>query len=473
MPTNPFVVVSTLAGSGAAGFADGPAAQASFVMPFGVAYAPDGTLYVSDAGAQRIRAVDPAGHVRTIAGGGELTAKGLWVTGGYRDGTGAEARFDRPAGIAWQNGALYVADTYNHCIRKVTPSGVVTTFAGSPTHVGYADGTLATATFTHPVGLAFDANGVLYVADPGSGLRTIAKDGTVGRISELGGGTPYGVAATSSPDGVVLFVADLLGLVRRAPDGTLQRFSGPEAPQIPRRQTQGLEPIGYPFALAAFDRDAIVYTDVRGSSVRYMNWDAAAPQVLAGADVLDGAASAAGFRNGRGNDALVDVPMGVTIDRAGNVVVADSGSRRIRLITHFDRSHDAHTEPQRAMVELAPRPGAYRIAFIGSSFIYTYLRWDDSIPGVFESALAPDFASMQRRSGARFRLSRCERARAGVVRDRIGRQRPAESDRSRSTSARTFRGRSPDFRRRSSDAAGRCGHPSLEARARSEPARDE
>ncbi len=340
MPTNPDVVVRTLAGSGALGFADGDALHASFVMPFGLAYDSDGTLYVSDAGAQRIRAVDPSGRVRTIAGGGDLVANGLWVAGAYRDGTGAQARFDRPAGIAWYGGALYVADTNNHCIRKVLPNGIVTTFAGSPQRAGLQDGTLAEASFTRPVGLAVDAQGVLYVADPASGLRTISPDGRVGRISELGAGTPYGVAAIGTPRGVDLFVADLLGLVHWSSSHPLERYATPEAYGRGTRQLQGLAPLGYPFAVAALDDNSIAYTDVRGSAVRYLGWYAAAPQVLAGIDVVDGAATGAGYRDGLGDVARFDEPMGIAIGPSGAIVVADSGSRRIRTIENLDRKHD-------------------------------------------------------------------------------------------------------------------------------------
>ncbi len=139
------VVLTTIAGSGAAGFADG--LPGSFLMPFGLTYGPDGTLYVTDAGAQRIRAVDPAGRIRTIAGSGNVDASGLWVAGGYRDGAAHEAQFDRPAGIVWLNGKLYVADTNNHCIRSVAADGTVRTFAGSPQRRGTANGPLDTASF--------------------------------------------------------------------------------------------------------------------------------------------------------------------------------------------------------------------------------------------------------------------------------------------------------------------------------------
>ncbi len=248
LETSPEVVISTFAGSGAAGFGDGT--PGSFLMPFGLAYGPDGTLYVTDAGAQRIRAVDSKGRVRTIAGSGSVDATGLWVHGGYRDGGPHEAQFDRPAGIVWLGGKLYVADTNNHCIRTVDSDGTVRTFAGSPTRPGTADGPLETASFDRPTGLAKDRAGHLYVADY-FGIREI-HDGRVTTFSNLAE-TPFGVAEVDSAAGPILFVSDELGLVRRMPDGTTERYAVAAAIAKTTRNIQGEEPLGQPFSLAAFD----------------------------------------------------------------------------------------------------------------------------------------------------------------------------------------------------------------------------
>jgi sugar lactone lactonase YvrE len=388
MTANPDVEVTTLAGSGALGTADGAALQASFVFPFGVAFGDDGTLYVSDAGAQRIRAVERDGRVRTIAGAGELSGKNFWVAGGYRDGTGAAARFNRPAGIAWHDGALYVADTNNHCIRKVLPNGVVTTYAGSPTRVGSQDGPLQSASFERPVGVAFDRRGTLYVADPSSAIRTISPDGRVGSIVGFAS-TPLNVATAETSRGTVLFASDLLGVVRRSPDGTVERFATPDAAHIPHRQVQGLQPIGYPFGVAAFDADTVLFTDVRGSAVRYIDWTAAAPHLLAGTDTFDAAASSAAFRDGNGDESRVDAPTGITVAPNGDVVFADSGSRRIRAIRGLDRTHDPKLGSGELLTARAD-PSAYRIAFIGASNVWTYVRWSDSLAGVVEAKLTHD-----------------------------------------------------------------------------------
>ena len=124
----PAGVVTTLAGS-AEGFADGSGATARFRRPTGIALDAVGNIYVADSLNHRIRKVSPAGEVTTLAGGDQ----------GATDGIGAVAQFNLPTGIAVDgDGNVVVADTYNHRIRKVSPTGEVSTLAGSVT--GYADG---------------------------------------------------------------------------------------------------------------------------------------------------------------------------------------------------------------------------------------------------------------------------------------------------------------------------------------------
>src|SRR6195952_5062405 len=163
--------VTPLAGDGRVGWRDGAAAQAQFADAYGLALAPHGTLYVSDAGdSDRIRAVSAGGVVTTLAGGAE----------GFQDGQGAAARFDTPSGLALDaTGNLYVADTGNHAIRKVTPDGVVTTLAGTGAP-GWRDGPGAQAQFDGPMGVAIDAAGRVIVADAyNDRIRAIAPDGQV------------------------------------------------------------------------------------------------------------------------------------------------------------------------------------------------------------------------------------------------------------------------------------------------------
>ncbi|QDH70770.1 NHL repeat-containing protein [Marilutibacter alkalisoli] len=172
--------VSLLAGDGVRGSDDGLATQARFADPWGVARADDGTVYVADAGDNnRIRRIRPDGNVDTLAGGGE----------GFADGSGAQAAFHTPSGLALDlAGNLYVADTGNHAIRKVTPAGVVTTLAGNG-QPGFHDGAGAQAQFDGPMGVAVDASGRVHVADTyNDRIRVIEPDGRVWTLA--GDGRP-------------------------------------------------------------------------------------------------------------------------------------------------------------------------------------------------------------------------------------------------------------------------------------------
>jgi DNA-binding beta-propeller fold protein YncE len=163
--------VSTIAGrmdaGYAAGYADGPASEARFQTPYGVAVDEAGNVYVADTGNHCIRVIAPDGAasltVTTLAGAKEP---------GYVDGPGSEARFNFPRGIATDaEGNLYVADMANHRIRKITPEGAasltVTTLAGSG-EPGDADGPAGEAQFRVPEGVAVDPDGNVVVADTGN-----------------------------------------------------------------------------------------------------------------------------------------------------------------------------------------------------------------------------------------------------------------------------------------------------------------
>lgn len=155
-------VISTFAGvEDVSGSSDGPVGSATFNAPQGIAVDANGVVYVADSGNHTIRRIDPGGTVTTLAG-----AAG--VCGGV-DGTGSSARFCGPLGITTDvAGNVFVADTSTHTIRRVTPAGVVTTYAGVLNSPGRSEGTLAR--FLHPKGLAFDASGNLFVADSGNSL---------------------------------------------------------------------------------------------------------------------------------------------------------------------------------------------------------------------------------------------------------------------------------------------------------------
>jgi sugar lactone lactonase YvrE len=148
-------VVTTLAGSGE-GFADGTGAAARFAYPNGVAVLPDGNIVVADGANRRIRLVTPGGVVTTLAGSGSP---------GSANGTGTGASFNSPQGVAvTSTGDVVVADQGNHRIRLITyPGGVVTTLAGST--AGSADGTGTAATFNNPGSVAVTPTGDVVVSD--------------------------------------------------------------------------------------------------------------------------------------------------------------------------------------------------------------------------------------------------------------------------------------------------------------------
>ena len=231
-------ILALLAGSlgGGSGSADGTGAAARFASPSGVAVDSAGTVYVADGGNSTIRKITAGGVVTTLAG----TAGAL----GSIDGTGAAARFSSPTGIAVDSaGTVYVADTGNSRIRKITAAGVVTTLAGSPGGSGSTDGTGAAARFYFPMGIAVDSAGTVYVADTGnSTIREITPAGVVTTLAGTAGATGSadgtGAAASfSSPSGVAvdsagnLYVADRANSTIReiAPAGVVTTLAGRRA----------------------------------------------------------------------------------------------------------------------------------------------------------------------------------------------------------------------------------------------------
>src|ERR1700676_3232349 len=141
-------------------------------MPVAVAYGTHGEVYVADEAAQRIRKIEN-GRVETIAGSGALNSLGLQVAGGYQDGPALTARCHDPNRSAVsQTGDGYMADSGNHCIRRIS-KGYVTTIAGSPDRKTQVDGPADVAAFSYPHGFSFDDDRVLYFAGFAVGMRQI------------------------------------------------------------------------------------------------------------------------------------------------------------------------------------------------------------------------------------------------------------------------------------------------------------
>lgn len=194
--------VTTLAGKPySPGSADGSGAAARFRGAFGIARDAAGNLYVVDCDNNNVRKITPAGQVTTVAGQAGSP--------GSADGTGATARFNEPYGIAVDAaGNLYVADSGNNTIRRITPAGQVTTLAGKAGSAGNADGMGSAARFNNPQGIACDAAGNLYVCDSDNcAIRKITSAGQVttvaGKAGSVGGVDSSGAAATfNDPIGI-------------------------------------------------------------------------------------------------------------------------------------------------------------------------------------------------------------------------------------------------------------------------------
>jgi sugar lactone lactonase YvrE len=312
--------VTVVAGDGVADVRDGPSPLARFSDPFGVTVAPDGSIYVADAGrAQRVRRIAPDGTVTTMAGGAP----------GYRDGPTSTARFDTPSGVAIDaGGGVLVADTGNNAIRRIAPDGRVTTVAGDGIS-GHRDGPARQARFRGPTGIAVDARGRIIVADTyNDRIRAIHPDGTVSTIA--GSGTPGladGPAAASAfhtPSDVAvdsafnIYVADFGNVAIRkiSPDG---RVTSVPHHGLVRPTSVAIAPDGVIYA--AGDHRVIV-VDPNG-------------------DVRVVAGSTAGFTDGWGTDARFRGLTGIVRTPQGELVVADSMNaliRRIRLAPGGERS---------------------------------------------------------------------------------------------------------------------------------------
>jgi hypothetical protein len=395
--------VTTLAGSGGMGITDGPALSATFISPAGLSYDREGNLYIADRAAQRIRKLSRAGVVTTIAGAGKMIALGLGAEGGYRDGPAAQALFNMPEDVlALPDGSVLVADTKNVCLRLIR-GGMVSTYAGMPGQAHGPDGPRQSARFNRPLSLASDGAGNVYVADPPNGVRAIDRAGNVTTLHFPDSAYVTGLSGVPGDTHHLLLILaakiERLDLTTLAVDRVFPlSFSFPVAVN-----REGQTSAGPASAVAAFAGDDFVWTDPLQSAVRLGQTAAESGGAVNYTRPLtmvpreDASLGFAGFRDGLGTQAEVDEPMGVAVAPDGSVTVADTGNRRIRRLANFNRFTHLIVDDAQAELPKSPDPKEFRIALVGSSYVWYDQAWHDSVPGITEDLLRAGMPPAARR----------------------------------------------------------------------------
>ena len=309
------------------GSADGTGSAARFKYPTGVAADSAGNVYVADRDNYTIRKITPAGMVSTLAG--------LAGSPGSANGTGSAARFNFPTGVAVDSaGNVYVADAST--IRKITPAGLVNTLAGGD--LGRVDGTGSAAGFYRPHGVAVDSVGNVYVADSGNHIiRKITPGGEVNTLAGFVGAgfrDPHGGAVDSTGN---VYVGDRLNHTIRkiTPEQRLPRateFNGAVgtlaglAGSIGSADGMGSAArFKYPDGVAVDSAGNVYVADTQNHTIRKITSDGMV-------STLAGLAGSIGSADGMGSDARFKYPSGVAVDSAGNVYVGDAENNTIRKI---------------------------------------------------------------------------------------------------------------------------------------------
>ncbi|MBO9540924.1 hypothetical protein J7643_10075 [bacterium] len=330
---NAKVVVTTLAGKPSiTGAADGVGTAATFYAAFGITTDAAGNVYVVDRSNCNIRKITPAGVVTTLAG--------LAGVMGTTDGATSSARFRLPSGLASDAaGNLYVGDSWNSSIRKVTPAGVVTTFAGMSGVSGTADGATSSARFTSPNGMAVDRAGNVYVADTNANtIRKITPDGVVSTLagaSATGSVDATGTAARfNKPWGVTvdasgtLYVADTENYTIRkiTPDGVVTTLAGQVGVMGNTNGTGAAATFGTVYGLAVDALGDVYVADMTAHLIRKIS-PAGQVSPFAGYGgswpVVDGVKPA---------DSAFNQPQGVAVDATNNIYISDTNNRVVRKI---------------------------------------------------------------------------------------------------------------------------------------------
>ncbi|MBK9758702.1 MAG: T9SS type A sorting domain-containing protein [Flavobacteriales bacterium] len=321
-----YSVVDTYAGESSTGLLDGPLETALFDQPYSLDYDPaTGAIYVADAYNHCIRKI-LNGMVTTLAGNGEQ---------GDANGQGASARFYLPTGIDFNNGYVYVSDNGNNKIKRIDSGGQVTTFAGSGTP-GWGDGAASSAQFRNPTEVRVNSTGIVFVADYGNHtirrieggmVSTHAGDpGSAGDMLGLGNtarfNSPTGMAFDDNDN---LYVADQVNckVKKIAPDGTVSLLAGSgsestvngtgAAASFMRPTYMGWDPSG-----------ALMVGEWAGNVIRRVTLNGVVNTVAG--------TGAAGYLDGPVGEAQFNAPYGICVDNAGNGYIGDKYNNRIRIL---------------------------------------------------------------------------------------------------------------------------------------------
>jgi sugar lactone lactonase YvrE len=326
---NKHAEVTTYAGSGVVGALNGSALEATFSNLMGIAIDSAGNVYIADSRNNLIRKVSTDGTVSTLAGSGKQ---------GSADGKGSAASFFFPAALTVDvHGVVYVADTQNNMIRKITPDGTVTTLAGRPT-AETKDHPGALTRFDNPYGIAVDKNGNVFVSDwDKDQIKKISSDGKVSVFAGTGDrGLKDGPAASASfylPEGITLdqkgnlYVADTYNnrIRKISPDGIVSTLAG----KTKKGHANGkgaVASFNHPDGIAVDKNGNVYVADVENSKIRKITPDG---------NVTDFAGTGLrGAANGTDAAATFYRPFGLALDNSGNLYVADYENNLIRKVSY-------------------------------------------------------------------------------------------------------------------------------------------
>jgi len=321
--------VSTVAGAGgAAGSIDGSGVSARFYGPTGVALDAAGNVYVADSGNHVIREITPGGTVTTFAG--------FPGQSGTNDGVGSAARFFSPHGVNVDStGNVWVADSGNHTIRKITTQQYVSTVAGTPGQMGSTDGSVSVAQFDFPTAVVSDTTGTVYVADYGNDTVRVIASGTVSTLAGTAGVPGATGALLNQPAGLALnngliydadSGSDTIRLIGTTGTGIVSTFAGNAAASGSADGVASSATFNHPTGVALDGSGDELIADANNDTIR---------MVTAGGTVVTiaGVPGVTGTANGTGSAALFNQPMGICSAGGTGFFIADSGNYTIRSMS--------------------------------------------------------------------------------------------------------------------------------------------